>query len=70
MVSQENKSAKKRILDAVVFTIFRIRPVIKRIFSLEFDDAYHERLKETIATLFLTGIHGVAAERQGQKGRK
>jgi AcrR family transcriptional regulator len=51
-----------------IFSNFRLRPVMKQVFPLKFDDAYYERYAETIATLFLRGIKGMA-EDQKQKNR-
>ena len=50
-------------LISTIFTNFRFRPVLKRVFQFKFDDAYYERYAETIATLFLNGIKGLAEER-------
>jgi len=51
-------------LISTIFTNFRFRPVMKQVFPFEFDDAYYERLAETISTLFLRGIRGLAQERR------
>ena len=55
-------------LISTIFTNFRLRPVLKQVFPFKFDDAYYERYADTIATLFLHGIQGLADER-GQKRR-
>lgn len=57
-------------LITTIFTNFRIRPVMKQVFPLKFDDAYYERYAETIATLFLHGIKGLAEERKQKKRSK
>lgn len=54
-------------LISAIFTNFRLRPVMKHVFPFKFDEAYHERYAETIATLFLSGIKGLAEERKQQK---
>jgi AcrR family transcriptional regulator len=56
-------------LISAIFTNFRLRPVMKQIFPFNFDDAYYERYAETIATLFLYGIKGLAEERNQKKRR-
>jgi AcrR family transcriptional regulator len=55
-------------LISTIFTNFRFRPVMKQVFPFEFDDAYYERYAETISTLFLRGIEGLAQERREKKG--
>lgn len=47
-------------LISTIFTNFRFRPVLQHVFQFEFDDAYYERYAETIATLFLNGVTGLA----------
>jgi len=54
-------------LISTIFTNFRFRPVLKRVFRFKFDDAYYERYAETIATLFLNGIKGLAEEHKRKK---
>ena len=51
-------------LISTIFTNFRFRPVLKQVFRFKFDDAYYERYAETIATLFLQGVKGLAEDRQ------
>ncbi|MDH4219998.1 MAG: TetR family transcriptional regulator [Candidatus Aminicenantes bacterium] len=57
-------------LISTIFTNFRFRPVLKRVFKFKFDDSYYERYSETIATLFLNGIKGLIAEKKRQERRK
>ncbi len=57
-------------LISTIFTNFRFRPVLKRVFKFKFDDFYYERYSETIATLFLNGIKGLIVEKKRQKRRK
>ena len=52
-------------LIAAVFTNFRFQPVLKHVLRVEFNDAYYERLIEIISTLFLRGVYGIAAHKQG-----
>jgi AcrR family transcriptional regulator len=54
-------------LISAIFTNFRLRPVMQHVFPFKFDDAYYERYAETIATLFLRGIQGMAKERKQKK---
>jgi AcrR family transcriptional regulator len=51
-----------------IFTNFRLRPVMKQVFPFQFDDAYYDRYADTIATLFLHGIEGLAEELKQRKG--
>jgi AcrR family transcriptional regulator len=57
-------------LFSMVFMNFRIRPILRDVFKIKFDDAYYDEFKETIATLFLAGIQGVVARGQDQKRKK
>jgi AcrR family transcriptional regulator len=56
-------------LISTILAHFRFKPVQKHIFKIQFNDAFYERYKETIATLFLYGITGIAAQKQKQKRR-
>jgi len=47
-------------LISTIFTNFRFRPVLKHVFQFKFDDAYYKRYAETIVTLFLNGVTGLA----------
>jgi AcrR family transcriptional regulator len=49
-------------LIGMIFTNFRAQSVVRRAFGVEIDDAYYNRLKTTLATLFLDGVKGVVAE--------
>lgn len=49
-------------LFSMVMMHFRIRSIQHVVFGLRFDDAYYERFVQTAATLFLDGIHGIAAQ--------
>lgn len=49
---------------AMIFANFRFRPVFRHIYDFEFNDVYYEQLSETIATLFLNGVYGVAGVRE------
>lgn len=55
-------------LMGIIFTHFRMRPVLKHVLNVEFDNTYYERFTETITTLFLDGIHGIIARRQREQG--
>jgi AcrR family transcriptional regulator len=56
-------------LISMVVMNFRLRPVLQQVFQLELDDAYYERLVETLSTLFLDGVHGIAAKNQADSGK-
>jgi hypothetical protein len=49
---------------------FRLRPLQKQVFHFKYDDAYYEKLIETISALFLRGIHGIAAAVQSREQQK
>lgn len=55
-------------LMAIIFTNFRMRPVLKHVLEVEFDDTYYERFTETITSLFLDGMYGIIARRQKEQG--
>jgi AcrR family transcriptional regulator len=57
-------------LISMVFMNFRIKSILKNIFKVKFDDAYYDDFKETIATLFLSGIQGIAVKKQTTKRKK
>lgn len=48
-------------LVGMIFSHFRVRPVLKHILNVEFNDAYYERLIEIITTLFIEGVTGIVA---------
>ena len=45
-------------LIGMIFTNFRAQSVVRHAFGVEIDDAYYDRLKTTLATLFLEGVKG------------
>ena len=57
-------------LFSMIFTNFRLRPVLRHVFKVKFDDIYYEQMTETLSTLFLNGIHAVSTQkhRQGERG--
>ncbi len=57
-------------LISMVFMNFRIKSILKNVFKVKFDEAYYQDFKETIATLFLSGVQGIAAKKQVQKRGK
>jgi len=57
-------------LISMVFMNFRIKSILKNIFKVKFDDTYYDDFKETIATLFLSGIQGIAVKKQTMKRKK
>jgi AcrR family transcriptional regulator len=56
-------------LISTILAHFRFKRVQKHIFKIKFNDTFYERYKETIATLFLYGITGIAAQKQKEKKR-
>lgn len=56
-------------LISTIFTNFRFRPVLQRVFQFRFDDAYYRRYAETIATLFLNGVAGLAEMKRRKERR-
>jgi len=57
-------------LIGMIFTNFRAQSVVRRAFGVEIDDAYYERLKGTLSTLFLEGVKGVVADMKEKRGRQ
>lgn len=55
-------------LISMVFMNFRIKPILRNVFKVKFNDSYYSDFSETIATLFLHGINGIVTKRQKQKG--
>jgi AcrR family transcriptional regulator len=52
----------------MVFTHFRIRPVLKMAFKQPLDDKYYEQLIETLSHVFLYGVHGLSKQYNTKKG--
>ena len=52
---------------SVILTHFRLKPIQKNVFNIEFDDVFYERYIETIATLFLHGLTGIVAANKEKK---
>ena len=57
-------------LFSMIFTNFRLRPVLHHMFKMKFNEVYYERLAETLSTLFLDGIHGVSTQKCKQEVRR
>jgi len=57
-------------LISMVFMNFRIKPILRNVFKVQFDDMYYDEFKETIATLFLSGISGIAAQKKRLERKK
>jgi len=57
-------------LIGMIFTNFRAQSVVRQAFGVEIDDAYYERLKGTLSTLFLEGVKGVVADMKENRGRQ
>jgi len=57
-------------LIGMIFTNFRAQSVVRKTFDIEIDDAYYERLKSTLSTLFLDGARGLVAEMKKHKEPK
>jgi len=51
-------------LMGIVFTHFRNRAAFSEFFQLKTDDTFYERYADTVATLFLRGVTGLAAQYQ------
>jgi len=47
-------------LISMILTHFRYRPVQEQVYNVEFDDAFYDRYAETLATLYMRGITGIA----------
>ena len=56
-------------LITMIVTLFRYESVQKRVYNAKFDDAYYERLADTISTLFLDGVHGIVTEQRKSEGK-
>ncbi len=54
---------------SMVLIHFRFRYVQQKVFDLEFSDEYYEEYIETISTLYLNGISGIAAKNKNMKGK-
>jgi len=52
----------------MVFTHFRVRPVLKMAFEQPLDDAYYDQLIETLSSIFLYGVHGLSIQNNDKKG--
>jgi AcrR family transcriptional regulator len=45
---------------SMIIMNFRIRPLLSRVFQARFDEEYYKKFEDTVTTLFLDGVHGVA----------
>lgn len=52
---------------SIILTHFRLRPIQKEVLNIEFNDAYYDRYKHIISTLFLYGVTGMS---RGMKHRQ
>lgn len=52
---------------SIILTHFRFKSVQQHVFNIEFDDDFYEHYIETVANLFLKGISGIAAQRDGRQ---
>ena len=57
-------------LISMVFMTFRIKSILRNVFKVKFNDAYYSEFSETIATLFLSGVSGIAAMKQKKRRKK
>lgn len=55
-------------LISMIFMNFRIKPILRNVFKVKFNDAYYHEFTETIATLFLSGVRGIIARRKNTRG--
>ena len=70
-MNPEDKTRMGMIGPAVmgmVFTHFRVRPVLKMAFKQPLDDVYYEQLIETLSAVFLYGVHGFSEKRASRSG--
>jgi len=44
---------------SIIFSHFRMQSILNRSFDLDLNDEFYEQYAETVATLFLNGIHGI-----------
>jgi len=54
----------------IVMTHFRFRKVQAKVFGFEFNDEFYKRFADSIATLYLYGISGVAGLNREEKGNE
>jgi AcrR family transcriptional regulator len=57
-------------LMGMIFTNFRIRPVLKYAFKVKIDEAYYTQLKDTLSTLFLSGVTGLVTKVKSKEGEQ
>ena len=57
-------------LISIILMHFRLRPVQKKIFNLEFDDAFYDRYTEVVTSLFLYGVTGFTSGKHQTQGDK
>lgn len=62
-LNREQMSILAPAFTAMIISNFFMGPVIKNAFKVEFTDEFYDRYADAITTLFLSGIHGLAAAR-------
>jgi AcrR family transcriptional regulator len=55
---------------SMILAHFRFKPVQSKAFQIDFDDAFYDKYADTIETLFLYGIMGVAEKSQNKKEKQ
>jgi AcrR family transcriptional regulator len=56
------KSMIGPLLAGMILSSFRVQPVLTRAFHVTMDDEYYERLIDTVSTIYLHGISGLAKQ--------
>lgn len=54
------KSMIGPLLAGMILNSFRVQPVLTRAFDVEIDDEYYERFIDTVGTIYIRGITGLA----------
>lgn len=49
---------------SMIFSHFLLRDIVKHVFKFKSDEAFYERYADTLATIFLSGINGLAQTRK------
>lgn len=49
---------------------FRFKSVQKRVIKIKFNEDFYDKYAETVATLFLYGIKGLADQRRARRAKR
>ena len=52
---------------SMILAHFRFKPVQSKAFRIDFDDAFYEKYTETVETLFLYGVMGIAEKNKSKR---